>query len=127
MKPKGFTNLVKWAKPYAWLVVFIILTTVLNPLLYSYVPQFIKYVVDVIFGGTTEGSITLPSFLLDFFGSFNNQLTAVLVVGMSLLLFQIGRGSIMFFDGYNKGRLAENIAYDMRKQMYSHIQQLPLS
>ncbi|HPN61639.1 MAG TPA: hypothetical protein PLO88_05870, partial [Bacilli bacterium] len=117
MKPKGFTNLVKWAKPYAWLVVFIILTTVLNPLLYSYVPQFIKYVVDVIFGGTTEGSITLPSFLLDFFGSFNNQLTAVLVVGMSLLLFQIGRGSIMFFDGYNKGRLAENIAYDMRKQM----------
>ena len=127
MKPKGFVNLVKWAKPYGLLVVFISLTTVLNPFLYSYVPQFIKYVVDVIFEGTTEGSITLPSFLLNYYATFTNQLTAVLVVGMSLLLFQIFRGSIMFFDGYNKGKLAENIAYDMRNKMYSHIQQLPFS
>ncbi len=127
MKPKGFINLMKWAKPYGLLVGFIAFTTVLNPLLYSYVPQFIKYVVDVIFEGTTEGSITLPSFLTNYYDSIANQLTAVLVVGMSLLLFQIFRGTIMFFDGFNKGKLAENIAYDMRNKMYSHIQQLPFS
>jgi ATP-binding cassette subfamily B protein len=127
MKPKGFNNLVKWAKPYGLLIFFITLTTVLNPLLYSFVPQFIKYVVDVIFEGTTEGSITLPSFLLDYYASISNQLTAVLVVGMSLLLFQIFRGTLMFFDGFNKGKLAENIAYDMRNKMYSHIQELPFS
>ncbi len=117
----------KWAKPYAWLLFFIIFTTVINPLLYSYVPQFIKYVVDVIFGSITEGSITLPSFLTQYYDSISDQLTAVLVVGISLLLFQVIRGSIMFLDGYNKGRLAERIAYDMRNRMYSHIQNLPFS
>ncbi|HBP26154.1 MAG TPA: ABC transporter ATP-binding protein [Acholeplasmatales bacterium] len=127
MKQKGFRNLMKWAKPYAWLLFFIIFTTVINPLLYSYVPQFIKYVVDVIFGSITEGSITLPSFLTQYYDSISDQLTAVLVVGISLLLFQVIRGSIMFLDGYNKGRLAERIAYDMRNRMYSHIQNLPFS
>ena len=127
MKQKGFRNLMKWAKPYAWLLFFIIFTTVINPLLYSYVPQFIKYVVDVIFGSITEGSITLPSFLTQYYDSISDQLTAVLIVGISLFLFQIVRGSIMFLDGYNKGRLAERIAYDMRNRMYSHIQNLPYS
>jgi len=127
MKQKGFRNLMKWAKPYAWLLFFIIFTTVINPLLYSYVPQFIKYVVDVIFGNLTEGSITLPSFLTQYYASISDQLTAILVVGISLLLFQVIRGSIMFLDGYNKGRLAERIAYDMRNRMYSHIQNLPYS
>jgi ATP-binding cassette subfamily B protein len=127
MKQKGSRNLMKWAKPYAWLLFFIIFTTVINPLLYSYVPQFIKYVVDVIFGNLTEGSITLPSFLTNYYDSISDQLTAVLIVGISLFLFQIVRGSIMFLDGYNKGRLAERIAYDMRNRMYSHIQNLPYS
>jgi len=123
-KRKGFIHLMKWAKPYVPLMIVIIIFTVINPFLYSYVPQFIKYVVDVIFEHSIEGSTTLPSFLIDYYNSISDQLTAVTIVGISLVLFQMTRGIIMFLDGYNKGKFAENIAYDMRNKLYTHIQNL---
>ncbi|MDD4388394.1 MAG: ABC transporter ATP-binding protein [Bacilli bacterium] len=123
-KRKGFIHLIKWATPYVPLMIVIIACTIINPFLYSYVPQFIKYVVDVIFQGSIEGSTTLPSFCMNYYNSIADKLTAVTVVGISLVLFQLIRGSIMFLDGYNKGKFAENIAYDMRNKLYSHIQGL---
>jgi len=119
----------RWAGPYKVLIFFIIVLSVLNPLLYSFIPQFIRYVVDVIFesSSSTEGSTTLPSFLLEFYNSITTQLTAVLVVGISMVLFQAFRGMIMFLNGYLRGRLAEGVAYDMRHKMYSHIQDLSYS
>ena len=127
MKKKGFRNLMKWARPYSWLILLVLILTTLNPFLYSFVPQFIKYVVDVILSSPEGSIITLPSFLLEFFNRFEDKLTAILVVGISLVIFQIFRGFIRFLDGYNKGKLAENVAYDMRTKMYSHIQNLPYS
>jgi len=123
-KNRGFRNLFKWAKPYVLLIIIIFTFTIINPFLYSFVPQFIKYVVDVIFLKMPEGSITLPSFLMDYYQSFTNQLTAVTMVSVSLVLFQLFRGILMFFDGYTKGYYAENIAYDMRNRLYTHIQGL---
>ncbi|HHZ12203.1 MAG TPA: ABC transporter ATP-binding protein [Acholeplasmataceae bacterium] len=97
----------------------------MNPLLYSFVPQFIKYIVDVIFeGNLTEGRINLPSFLLSFYENFENKLTAVAVVGASLVLYQAFRGIFMFLNGYIRGKFAEGIAYDMRNSMFRHIQNL---
>ncbi|MDD4000830.1 MAG: ABC transporter ATP-binding protein, partial [Bacilli bacterium] len=43
------------------------------------------------------------------------------------VLFQAIRGTVMFFNGYIKGKLAEGIAYDMRTSMYDHIQNLSYS
>ena len=121
---KGIKNLMKWSKPYLGLLVIVILLTVINPLTYSYVPQFIKYVVDTILEGTIEGVVTLPSFLLDFFNKFDNKLTCILVVGISLVICQVIRGAMMFFNGYVKGKISEGIAFDMRVKLYSHIQNL---
>ena len=126
---RGFKKLIKWSKPYGlWLVVVIALT-VFNPLTYSFVPQFIKYIVDVILGETspTEGAITLPSFLLEFFASYKDALTAIVVVGVSLIIWQFIRGITMFLNGYVKGRIGEGIAFDMRTRLYSHIQNLSYS
>jgi ATP-binding cassette subfamily B protein len=128
MNNKGSNNLMKWSKPYAGLVLLIIFLSLLSPFLYSFVPQFIKYVVDFIFdGGLAEGKMTLPSFLIEFYETFTNQLTAVVVVGISLIIYQMLRGTVMFANGYSKGKLAEKIAYDIRTKMYSHIQDLPFS
>jgi len=125
MKKKGLRNLFKWAKPHLPELIAILFFSVLNPLLYSFVPQFIKYIVDVIFeGNLTEGRINLPSFLLSFYENFENKLTAVAVVGASLVLYQAFRGIFMFLNGYIRGKFAEGIAYDMRNSMFRHIQNL---
>ena len=86
----GIKNLLKWIKPYLGLLLIVIFLTILNPLTYSYVPQFIKYVVDVVLKpDVTEGVITLPSFLIKFFERFDNKLTCILIVGITLIICQI--------------------------------------
>ncbi|MCK9470863.1 MAG: ABC transporter ATP-binding protein [Bacilli bacterium] len=126
MKKNGVRNLFKWAGPYVHLVVIILVFSVVNPFLYSFVPQFLRYVVDVILKGSLEGSSknTLPSFLIEFFSKFEKPLTAIFIVGLSLVIYQTLRGVLMFLNGYIRGKLAENIAYDMRTNLYSHIQNL---
>lgn len=125
MKKRGFNNLMKWAKPHLPELIAVLFFSLLNPLLYSYVPQFIKYIVDVVFeSNLTEGRITLPSFLVSFYATFEDQLTAVVVVGVSLVIYQAMRGIFMFLNGFIKGKLAEGIAYDMRSSMFKHIQNL---
>ncbi|HKM30451.1 MAG TPA: ABC transporter ATP-binding protein [Bacilli bacterium] len=123
---RGFKKLLKWSKPYLFLLLVVVLLTVVNPLAYSFVPQFIKYIVDVILGGASSatGTITLPSFLMEFFDSYQEPLTAITIVGIALVLWQLLRGIIMFFNGYVKGVIGEGIAFDMRTRLYSHIQDL---
>ncbi len=118
-------NLLKWAKPFILLLILICVLTVVVPVTYSYVPQFIKYVFDYVFGDQTAEN-TLPVFVKDFFGTFDG-LKCVVVVGISLVLFQIFRGSLMFLNGYLKGSFAEGIAQNMRNKLYLHIQNLSFS
>lgn len=122
-------GIIKWAKPYKGLLLLVLFFTVINPLTYSFVPQFIRYIVNVILGGgeLAEGDITLPAFLLEFYQTFENPLTAIVIVGATLAIFQLLRGIIMFLNGYVKGKLGESISYDMRIQLYSHIQNLSYS
>lgn len=125
MRKKGLSNLMKWAKPHLPELLATLFLSVWNPLLYSYVPQFIKYIVDVVFeGNLTEGRINLPSFLVSFFDSFEDQLTAVVIVGVSLVIYQLFRGIFMFLNGFIRGKFAEGVAFDMRISMFKHIQNL---
>lgn len=127
MKKKGMRDLFKWAAPHIHLVLVVLFISIINPTLYSFVPQFIRYVVDFILKGSSEGSTTLPSFLIEFYKIFENQLTQILIVGITLVLYQAFRGLLMFMNGYFRGKVAENIAYDMRTKLFSHIQNLSYS
>lgn len=118
-------NLLKWAKPFIFLLILICVLTIVVPVTYSYVPQFTKYVFDYVLGDQTAEN-TLPVFVQNFFGSFDG-LKCVIVVGISLVLFQIFRGALMFFNGYLKGSFAEGIAQNMRNKLYLHIQNLSFS
>lgn len=122
---KGIKKLMRWAKPYTLLFIIIAIFTVLNPLTYSYIPQFIRYVINVVLeDNSVEGVSTLPSFFLDFFSKYDNKLTCITIVGVTLVLCQLLRGIMMFVNGYVKGKMAESIAFDMRTRLYSHIQNL---
>ena len=126
MKRNNVKSLFKWAKPHIFIMIVIMLLTIIIPVTYSYVPQFIKYVFDYVLLPDPEAKNTLPDFLKNFFGSFE-KLQSVLVVGITLVIFQIIRGALMFLNGVLKGVFSERIAYDMRTKLYHHIQNLSFS
>lgn len=127
---KGIKNLTRWAKPFILMLIIVILLTIINPLTYSYVPQFIKYVIDVVLvDEPIEGvTITLPSFFIRFFDSFiSNKLRCIFIVGVTMVIFQLIRGLMMFVNGYFKGKVSEGIAYNIRCKLFGHIQNLSYS
>ena len=117
-------KLFKWAKPYKFLLILILFVTLIIPITYSYVPQFIKYVVDIVFERNPSSEVTLPAFTVAFFQRFTDPLDAALIVGIVLLVYQFVRAFLLFFNGYIKGLFAEKMAYDMRNSLYVHIQNL---
>lgn len=117
-------KLFKWAKPYMGLLVAILFVTLIIPITYSYVPQFIKYAVDIVFEKNPDSQVTLPAFIVEFFRKFTNPLDAALAVGLVLLGYQIVRAGLFFINGYFRGLYGESLAFDMRNQLYSHIQNL---
>lgn len=127
MKKKNKVALLfKWAKPHIFLMLVIITLTIIIPVTYSYVPQFIKYVFDYVLAPDPNATNTLPDFLKNFFSSFE-PLKSVLMVGIVLIIFQLLRAGLMFLNGVLKGTFSESIAYDMRTKLYHHIQNLSFS
>lgn len=118
-------KLLKWAKPFIFLLLIICLLTIIVPVTYSYVPQFIKYVFDNVLE-QKDAVNTLPAFLINFFNSFD-PIKCVIVVGITLVIFQILRGGLMLLNGYIKGYYAEGIAQNMRNKLFRHIGNLSFS
>ena len=83
MKINKMKALFKWSKPHILLMIVILLLTIIIPVTYSYVPQFVKYIFDYILLPNPDASNSLPQFLKDFFSSFED-LQSVLVVGITL-------------------------------------------
>ena len=117
--------LLKWMVPYIPLFIVVSLFQIILPLTYSYVPQFVKYVFDYILDNTGAAN-TLPSFVINIFNNYEG-IKAVVIVSSTLVLYQLFRGMLMFVNGICKGKFAENIAFDMRKRLFSHIQDLSFS
>ena len=109
----------KWAKPFILILLIICFLTIIVPVTYSYVPQFIKYVFDNILE-QIDSVNTLPSFLINFFNSFE-PIKSVIIVAVTLVIFQIIRGGLMLLNGYLKGVYAEGISLNMRNKLFRHI------
>lgn len=120
-------QLLKWAKPFIFLLVMICILTIVIPVTYSYVPQFTKYVFDnIVIVNQDSQTNSLPSFLITFFDSFG-PLQALIVVAVCLVVFQIIRGGMMLLNGYLKGCFSEGIAQNMRNSLFKHIGNLSFS
>lgn len=118
-------KLLKWAKPFILILLIICLLTIIVPVTYSYVPQFIKYVFDNILE-QKDSVNTLPSFIINFFNSFE-PIKSVIIVAVTLVVFQIIRGGLMLLNGYLKGVYAEGISLNMRNKLFRHIGNLSYS
>ena len=122
---KKVKMLFSWIKPHLGLFLMICTMVIILPLTYSYYPQFTKYIFDLL-GQPSDNPNTLPQFVLDFFGQYTG-IKCVIVVCATLAVYQLLRGSCMFFNGYLKGRFSESIARDMRLKLYRKIQNLSTS
>ena len=122
---KKIKVLLKWLKPYMPLFIVVSLFQIILPLTYSYVPQFIKYIFDYVLADT-DAVNTLPKFVINFFNNYQG-IECVIIVSVTLVLYQLFRGTLMFVNGLCKGAIAENMTLDMRKKLYTHIQDLSFS
>lgn len=119
-------KLFKWVKSEIWLLLIAVLFSIILPITYSYVPQFTKYVFDFVLDNNPEAVTTLPKFLIVFFENekAKGALDCVVMVGFTLVIYQILRAGLMFLSDVVKGIFGENISLNMRKALFHKIQDL---
>ncbi|GGG04986.1 ABC transporter ATP-binding protein [Paenibacillus abyssi] len=110
---KEFRMYFRFVKPYRWLVA---LTLVIGMVKFSIplmMPLFLKYVVDDI--------LLAPELVLD--AKVSKLLT---VIGFAFVLFVIVRYPIEYFRQYFAQLTTSRILFDLRNQLYAHLQRLSL-
>lgn len=115
-------KVLKWMKGHIALFILSIMLTVVGPLTYSFVPQFIKYVIDILAGSNSE--VTLPSFLVKWYQSYDSIINIVIAVGITLVIFQTVRALIMVANAIIRGLMGEKIALNIRQSLFDHINEL---
>jgi ATP-binding cassette subfamily B multidrug efflux pump len=104
------------------------------------VPRLVSHIIDSITLGTvakmilglppdiqnqaaTRQGTTLAQLRLDASGAEN----AIIAAGTAIVVFAIVRGVFSFIQGYMGERLSQNIAFDLRNELFSKIQRLSFS
>lgn len=119
-------NLFKLLKGHYGLFVISIIFVVLHRLTYSYVPLFTQYLIEVLenSGHAATSEVNLPNFILNFLKNYQTEIQIAIVISLMLLTWQTGRFIMLFFEAKVKGKLLENVAQDLRLNLYDHIQNL---
>ena len=63
----------------------------------------------------------------NWFKSYNTTIVTLLFLAVSFIIMNAVSGSIMLVHGFISAGLGQRLTYDLRNQLYGHIQQLPLS
>jgi ATP-binding cassette, subfamily B, bacterial len=116
-----------------FLVVFMVAAflTAFHQWTYSNVPLFTQYLIKTLLavpgiapGSVSVGEVNLPSFLIEFFRRDDEVLGIVIRIAISLMVLQLFRFSLRFFEMWLKGSIQERMAESMRIRLYGHIQDL---
>ncbi len=128
---KRVIRLLKLAKGYWVLFVVAMLFVAIHQYTYSNVPLFTQYLIrtlmeqpGVALGSASVGEVHLPSFVINFFSLDSDVLNIVFRIALSLVLLQVFRFTLRFFELWLKGHMLEGLSRDMRLRMYDHIQKL---
>jgi ATP-binding cassette, subfamily B, bacterial len=124
-------RLFKLSKGFVILFIIAIILTIIHQYTYSNVPLFTQYLIKTLLAqpgiadnSISVGTVNLPSFLLSFFQRDNEVLNIILRIAIALLLLQVFRFSLRFFELWIKGALLEKMAERLRIKLYGHIQDL---
>lgn len=107
----------KFVKPYKWLIIFTIFIGVLKFAIPLFMPLLMKIIIDDIIG---TGTFTAEE---------AKEATKQLFywVGGTMLLFFLIRPPIEYYRQYYAQYVSNKILYDIRENLYSHLQKLSLS
>ena len=61
------------------------------------------------------------------FNSYNTTMVTLLFLAVSFIIMNAVSGSIMLVHGFISAGLGQRLTYDLRNQLYGHIQRLPLA
>ncbi len=108
------------------LIMILVLTIILR-YSFSFTPLFTQMLISKL-ELFTKGEVTeipnLPKVILDFINSFNKEISVILAIVFSLLMWQLIRFSLIFLESRLKGVLSSNINYKLKVNSYDHIQNL---
>lgn len=116
---KGIKRICRWSVKYIPMFLAIVIFNTILQWLFSYLPLFVQYAFKLL--GHTEGEVALPKFLINWYEGANDITTAILFVGLSMVIMQFIRSIMRFTTNYWQGGLAQHLGYDMRLKIYDHV------
>ncbi len=102
-----------------------ILLVVFHRVTYSFVPLFTQYLLKYL--QSADGIVTkvnLPPFILNFLNSGETMMQTIIFIAVTLILWQLTRFTMMIFERTIQANLQEQIALEMRVELFDHIQSL---
>ncbi|MFD1204440.1 MULTISPECIES: ABC transporter ATP-binding protein [Sporosarcina] len=102
----------KFVKPYNWLIILTVLIGVIKFAIPLFIPYLIKIVIDNIIGSDLSAQ------------EKTNQL--FIWLGGTVLLFFIIRPPVEYYRQYFAQYVSNKILYDIRENLYAHLQRLSL-
>ncbi|MCF7925442.1 MAG: ABC transporter ATP-binding protein/permease [Candidatus Izimaplasma sp.] len=117
---KRLKQILKWIygykKIYATTVVLLIALQYFRTL----TPLFLTHIIDTIFGDEPSA---LPKFITALFGGDTVQ-EQLLIVALVYVMYTLFRVTIIFLRRFINAKFTENVAYNMRNTLYTHLQDL---
>ncbi|HHT39107.1 MAG: ABC transporter ATP-binding protein [Acholeplasmataceae bacterium] len=125
---KKVKRLFSFVKVFKWLLLVIIVLSIFNRFTYSYVPLFSQYLFAFLRDPLRETiyQVNFPRFVSEFLWP-NEGITTVIKIVMMLAGFQTVRFTISFFETFLVGKLSEEIQFNLRNQLFNHLQSLEYS
>jgi ATP-binding cassette subfamily B protein len=126
-----FIKLYRLAKGFLLLFMVAAFLTAFHQWTYSNVPLFTQFLLKTLLsqpgigaGMEPIGSVNLPQFLIAFFEIDDIVINIIIRVAVSLMILQVLRFTLRFFEMWLRGALQERMAESMRIRLYGHIQDL---
>lgn len=126
-----FIKLFRLAKGFLLLFLVAAFLTAFHQWTYSNVPLFTQFLLKTLLsqpgigaGMEPIGSVNLPQFLIAFFEIDDIVINIIIRVAVSLMILQVLRFTLRFFEMWLRGALQERMAESMRVRLYGHIQDL---
>lgn len=124
-KQTGYKFLGIMIRRYWLMIIIIIAMASIDSFTYTYVPLFIKFIFATL---TNDGSfVNLPVWMKTIFESGGSTLTIVLFTGFGLAIYQLFRALFKIVMGVYRNYVSEEVSVNLRKELYSHIQNLSYS
>src|SRR5690554_5366664 len=97
-----------------WLIfIFTIILTIFHRATYSYVPLFSEYVIQKLEYMNSDESpdkvVNLPKFIIDIVEKNSEVINAVITIIVLMLIWQLIRYIVLYFEAIIKGRFSENV------------------